>query len=70
MQAWITPNEASEDTRLIQIRVPDDMYLYSCLLGAILLLVEPSNWEAVGTLTPSEVAALFQPTFDDVADNA
>jgi len=70
VNAWITPDEASSDTRLIEIRVPDDMYLYSCLIGAIMLLSLPENWEEIGVLTPAECAALFEPTFQDVMDNA
>jgi len=70
MNAWITPDEASEDTRLIEIRVPDDTYLYACFLGAVLLLFEASNWEQVGALTAAEVAALFAPTAEDVTNLA
>jgi hypothetical protein len=68
--AWITPDEAGTDTRLISVRVPDDEYLYSCLIGAVLLLTESWNWEGIGALTPDEVSALFLPTFQDLADNA
>jgi len=70
MNAWITPDEASEDTRLIEIRVPDDTYLYACLIGCLLLLLDSANWEEVGTLTPAETAALFAPTLDDIIANA
>lgn len=70
MNAWITPDEASEDTRLIELRVPDDTYLYACFLGALLLLLDAANWEEVGTLTPAETAALFTPTIDDAIANA
>lgn len=70
MYAWITPDEASEDTRLIEIRVPDDMHLYACLIGAILLLRDASNWQQIGTLTPDQCANLFAPTLDDIIANA
>lgn len=70
MGQWVTPDSASQDTREITVRVPDDEYLYSCLIGAILLLADPYNWEKQGDLTPEEVALLFDPTFSDLAANA
>lgn len=70
MNAWITPDEASSNTRLIEITVPDDMYLYSCLLGAVYLLTLPQNWEELGTITPEQAAAFFNQTFQDLTDNA
>lgn len=70
MNAWITPDEASDQTRLIEIRVPDDAYLYGCILGAVYLLTLPENWEAIGTITAAEAAALFSPTFEDLVANA
>jgi len=70
VRAWITPDEAGDTTRLISIRVPDDPYLYACFLGAVLLLSDPANWEALGVLTADEVAALFSPTYEDVIANA
>lgn len=70
MGRWLTPDEASEDTRTISIRVPDDEYLYSCLIGAVLLLTLASSWEEQGTILPEDVALLFEPTFEDLASNA
>lgn len=70
MGQWVTPDSASQDTREITVRVPDDEYLYSCLIGAVLLLVDPFNWEKLGDLTADEVAQLFDPTFSDLAANA
>lgn len=70
MYAWITPDEASEDTRLISVTVPDDTYLYACFVGAVMLLKDPANWEQVGTMTPEECAARFEQTFSDVIPNA
>lgn len=70
MNAWITPDEASSDTRLIEIRVPDDAYLYGCLLGAVYLLTMLENWEEIGAITPAEAAALFSSTFADLVANA
>jgi len=70
MNAWITPDEASQDTRLIEIRVPDDTYLYACLLGCVLLLIDSANWEQVGALSAAEIAALFAPTVQDLIDLA
>lgn len=70
MNAWITPDEASDQTRLIEIRVPDDAYLYGCFIGAVYLLTLPQNWEEIGSITAEEAAALFSPTFQDITDNA
>lgn len=70
MQAWITPDEAGTTTRLIELRVPDDTYLYSCLLGAVMLLIDALNWEEVGDLSTVETAELFAPTVEDLINNA
>jgi len=70
LNAWLTPDEASSNTRLIEIAVPDDMYLYSCLLGAVYLLTLPENWQAIGTLTPEDCASLFIATFAGLVANA
>jgi len=67
---WVTPDSANTVTRNVTLRVPDDEYLYSCLVGCVLLLVEALNWEQVGDMTPAEVATLFDPTFTDLAANA
>lgn len=70
MGQWVTPNSANTGTRTIAVRVPDDEYLYSCLVGCVLLLVDSFNWEKVGDMTPAEISALFDPTFTDLAANA
>ena len=67
---WLTPNEAADTSRLICIAVPDDEYLFACLLGAVLALTKEDSWEQAGEMTPAEVAALFVVTFDGLASNA
>lgn len=70
MNAWITPDEADDNVRLISVTVPDDTYLYACFVGAVMLLKNPANWEQVGAMTPEECAAMFEQTFLDVIPDA
>lgn len=66
---WLTPDSepASFERRVFVIPVEKDWQ--AVLLGALLPLTYPENWEqSIGGITPDEAAAAWQSVFDDFLD--
>lgn len=59
---WLTPNGPIPSSTICRrVRIPDDILFIGDVNGALLALAQEYNWEAEGTLTPSECAdAMFQ----------
>jgi microcystin-dependent protein len=66
--AWETGENLTGYT-CFQIRVPGDIYMRSAVRGALLLLVDPANWEQLGSVTPDEAAEAMQEMWDEFAES-
>jgi microcystin-dependent protein len=60
--AWITPPTVPDDSVICRrLVIPNDPVLVAAVNGALLLLIDPRNWEQIsGTVTPAEAAAAMQ----------
>ena len=65
-RAWLTPNPSvSGDTECVQFIIPAEEPYLAALRGALFLLTEEANWEAVGVDAeyPSVAAEFFRTLF-------
>lgn len=58
--AWLTPDALPSSTKCIQVEVPDDLDFFAMLMGAIVPLFDPENFEEFGDLTPEECAQYWR----------
>lgn len=60
--AWITPTSIPDDKFVCRrLVIPNDPLVLAAVNGALLLLIDPSNWEQVAnTVAPDAVAAAMQ----------
>jgi len=61
---WLTGNNAAAGTICRRVLIPADINLRAAVNGALTSLIEEDNWEAFGTLTPAECAALMSAMYD------
>jgi len=59
VRAWLTPDTLPAQNRCYALVVPDDDDWWSTVLGALVLLTNPVNFELYGSVTPDETAARF-----------
>ena len=56
MLGWLTPDSLPAEVRLVTLSIPDAPTWIAALRGALLLLADPANWEAAGSVSPEEAA--------------
>lgn len=64
-KAWITPEEIPTDNLCRVLHIPNDEIFYANVVGALLPLCYPDNWEQIGMVTPEEAAEAAKTMFDD-----
>lgn len=65
--AWLTPDTPPSDKLTRRLRFPNSVDFLAIVMGALLPLTKPENFEQYGTLTPEETAAYFQTMVDEFA---
>lgn len=55
-----TPDSAPATTARFVLELPDGPEWRAVVSGFLVKLSEPDAWDAVGTLTPGEVAEIFE----------
>lgn len=65
--AWITPPTIpTSDVICRRLVIPNDPILVAAVNGALLLLIDPANWEQIsGTVSPEDAAAAMQEMYFD-----
>lgn len=66
---WLTPNTAPGPIASRCLLIPDDPDWLAIVAGALLPLIYPDSFEAYGTATPDETAAIFATMFDNFSFN-
>jgi microcystin-dependent protein len=64
-RAWLTPETIPGTSTCRVLHIPDDEFIIAAVNGALLLLIDPENWEQFGAVTPDEIAAAFTPRVFD-----
>lgn len=59
-RAWLTPENAPTVNNCWRVFVPDGIDFEACFRGAMLLLQHERSWEQYGSLTPAEVALIWE----------
>lgn len=68
MNAWLTPNNSPSAHEARAIILPIGLEWEEILLGALLILADPKNYEQFGTLTPEQTALEWQKTLNYYLD--
>jgi hypothetical protein len=66
-RAWLTPDTVAGSTRCYRLSIPDDEASMAFVVGALLLLTDPENWEEFGDKTPDEMADIFDAVLQDLS---
>ena len=56
MLGWLTPDSIPAGERRVTLDIPDSPTWVAALRGALLLLADPVNWEADGSVSPEDAA--------------
>lgn len=65
MDHWLTPDAPGDGVICRSIRIPNSVEFLALVSGCLLELTRQYNWEKWGSMTPAQVAGLFQVMFDD-----
>ncbi len=64
-KAWLTGDGVGTGYICRYLRIPNDYTVMSALNGALIVLGNAENWQQFGTMTPDEMANLFNNIIDD-----
>ena len=60
---WLTPETIPTPTVCRRLVIPDDIDIVTAVNGALDLLMQPSNWQQYGAITPQEISEAMRTMF-------
>jgi len=63
LRAWLTPDSIPTAAICRRLVIPDDIDIITAVSGALDLLMQSSNWQPFGAITPEEIATAMQTMF-------
>lgn len=64
-KAWLTGDGVGTGYICRTLRIPNDITVMSALNGALVILGDENNWEQFGTMSPQEMAKIFNTIIDE-----